>query len=154
MSSQIFMIYSLLRKLYCCVLIYNKKKFHSLLSLDWVHWSDVIAGNVTSSTCSERTSLPPVALTEERRIEREMEVGIKPSNIYTLCRPANKDTQKRIRFIGCVVLRAEERAHKTNYKTSCCSAALATEAAVIYLFKVGLKSESSPYLCQKGELRS
>lgn len=48
-----------------------KKKFYSLLSLDRVHGSYVIAGNVTSSTCSERTSLPPVSLAEERITERD-----------------------------------------------------------------------------------
>lgn len=41
------------------------KKFHSLLGLDGVHRSYVIAGNVSSSTCSERTSLPPVSLAEK-----------------------------------------------------------------------------------------
>lgn len=49
-----------------CVL-HLKWKFYSLLSLDGVHRSYVIAGNVTSSTCSERTSLPPVSLAEQRR---------------------------------------------------------------------------------------
>lgn len=48
------------------------EKVNSLLCLDRIHGSDVIAGNVSSSTCSEGTSLPPVALPGENQ-ERERE---------------------------------------------------------------------------------
>lgn len=49
----------------------QKQKFYSLLSLDGVHRSNIIAGNVTSSTSGERARLPPVALAGSRRTERD-----------------------------------------------------------------------------------
>lgn len=80
---------------YIYIFIKKKKKFYSLLSLDRIHRSNIIAGNVTSSTCSERTSLPPVSLTGERRTEGDgrMEAGWnKEKNINTLCRKAQINT--------------------------------------------------------------
>lgn len=49
----------------------REMEFYSLLSLDRVHRSNIIAGNVTSSTCGERTSLPPVSLAGDRRTQRD-----------------------------------------------------------------------------------
>lgn len=47
---------------------------YSLLSLDGVHWSHVITGDVTISTGCEGTSIPPVPFTEgEREGERRGE---------------------------------------------------------------------------------
>lgn len=53
----------------------QKERFYSLLGLDRVHWSDIITGNITSSTCGERTGLPPVSLTGGERKKRRF--GIK-----------------------------------------------------------------------------
>ena len=56
----------------------KKKSIHSLLGLDGVHRSDVIAGNVSSSTCSKGTSLPPVSLAENKVVVggRKMQVAV------------------------------------------------------------------------------
>lgn len=44
-------------------------ELHSLLGLDGVHRSDVIAGDVSSSTCSKGARLPPVSFTEGKQAE-------------------------------------------------------------------------------------
>lgn len=126
-SSQIFMF---LRD--CVWLFYSpsqkkkrkkKRKFYSLLSLYGVHRSNVIAGNVTSSTCGEGASLPPVALTGEKERERErekrgrmMEAASRQINARTLCRRAQINTRWWvIRFIGCLVTPSGGELHKNKH---------------------------------------
>lgn len=52
-----------------------------LLSLDGVHWSHVITGNVATATSGERASIPPVPFTES---ERERQRGKRRNRRSTL----------------------------------------------------------------------
>lgn len=104
------------QRLCASVCLCNKKKFYSLLSLDRVHRSNIIAGNVTSSTCSERTSLPPVSLTEERRrqvrISREAD-----QHLHTMQTGANKHSvvDDQIYWLSCLWELSREHI-KTKFK--------------------------------------
>lgn len=57
-----------------------------LLSLDGVHWSHVITGNVATATGGERTSIPPVPFTErEREREKKQKSTLIHFISYDLC---------------------------------------------------------------------
>lgn len=50
--------------------------FNLLFSLDGVHWSHIITGNVAAPTRGERASIPPVPFTKnEKERERERQEG-------------------------------------------------------------------------------
>lgn len=53
----------------------QKHTQYLLLSLDGVHWSHVITGNVAAATSSEGTSIPPIPFTEREKERKEKNRG-------------------------------------------------------------------------------
>lgn len=67
-----------------------------LLSLDGVHWSHIITGNVSAATGGERASIPPVPFTER---ERELGEGERDFVLYqVMCFMPQNAAKKELEF--------------------------------------------------------